>query len=66
MNSQITGLKVAGTVLGLLGFLQLVRLLLKWEVIVNHREIPLWFSGLAVGVLACLSVWLFRLAGRRL
>ena len=65
MNPQITGLKVAGTVFGLVGLLQLIRLLAGWEIIINHREIPLWFSGVAVVVLGCLSIWLFRLARPR-
>ena len=62
MNPQNTGLKVAGTLFGLLGLIQLTRLIRGLEVIINHREIPLWFSGLAVVVLGGLSIWLFRLA----
>jgi hypothetical protein len=65
MNPQINGLKVAGSFFGLLGLVQLTRLLRGWEVIINHREIPLWFSGVAVVVLGCLSIWLFRLARPR-
>ena len=65
MNPQITGLKVASAVFALVGLLQLIRLLLGWEIIINHREIPLWFSGLAVVVLGGLSIWLFRLSRPR-
>ena len=65
MNPQSTGLKVASAVFGLVGLLQLIRLLLGWEIIINHREIPLWFSGLAVVVLGGLSIWLFRLSRPR-
>ena len=62
MNPQIKGLKVAGAIFGLMGLLQLTRLFRGWEIIVNHREIPVWFSGVAVVVLFGLSFWLFRLA----
>jgi hypothetical protein len=66
MNPQTTGLKVASAVFGLVGVLQLIRLLLGWEVIINHYDIPLWLSGVAVVVLGGLSIWLFRLARVRL
>lgn len=62
MNPQSTGLKVAGTLFALLGLVQLTRLIRGWEIIVNHRELPLWPSGVAVVVLAGLSIWLFRLS----
>ena len=58
MNPQITGLKVASAVFGIVSLLQLVRLLLGWEIIINHYDIPLWFSGLAVVVFGGLSIWL--------
>jgi hypothetical protein len=62
MNPQIIGLKVASAVFGAVGLLQLIRLLLGWEVIINHRDIPLSLSGIAVVVLGGLSLWLYRLA----
>jgi hypothetical protein len=62
MNPQIRGLKVAGAIFGLVGLLQLIRLLRGWEIIINHREVPLWFSGVAMVVLGLLSIWLFRLS----
>jgi len=65
MNPQSTGLKVAGTLFALLGLIQLTRLIRGWEVIINHREVPIWFSGIAVVVLFGLSIWLFRLARSR-
>jgi len=64
MNPQATGLKVASAVFAIVGVLQLIRLLAGWELTINHREIPLWFSGVAVVLLACLSFWLGRLASR--
>ena len=65
MKPQSTGLKVAGVLFALLGLLQLTRLIRGWEVVINHRAIPLWFSGIAVVVLFGLSLWLFRLSRPR-
>jgi hypothetical protein len=65
MNPQLTGLKVAGLVFGLIAVLQLIRLLAGWEIIINHHEIPLAFSGVAFVVLGGLSLWLFRLSRGR-
>lgn len=65
MNPQIKGLKIAGAVFGLVGVLQLIRLLAGWQIIINHYDIPLWFSGVAVVFLGALSLWLHRLARRR-
>ena len=62
MNPQITGLKIASAMFGAVGLLQLIRLLLGWEVIINHRDIPLSLSAVAVVVLGGLSIWLYRLA----
>jgi hypothetical protein len=65
MNPQSTGLKVASALFGVIGLLQLIRLLAGWEVIINHREVPLAVSGVAVVVLGGLSLWLFRLSRGR-
>jgi hypothetical protein len=62
MDPHIKGLRVASAIFAIVAVLQLIRLLSGWEVIINHREIPVWFSGVAVVVLAWLSFWLSRLA----
>jgi hypothetical protein len=62
MNAQINGLKVASAIFGVISLLQLIRLIRGWEVIINHRDIPLAVSGIAVVVLGGLSLWLFRLS----
>lgn len=62
MNSQILGLKVAGVVFGLLCLAQLLRLLLRPEVLVAGNQVPLWPSALAVAILGGLSLWMWKLA----
>lgn len=63
MNAQTTGLRVAGVVFGILCLLQLARLIIRPEVLVEGHIVPLWPSALAVLVLGGLSIWLLRLGG---
>jgi hypothetical protein len=63
MNSQITGLRVASVVFGLMAIAQLARLLIRPEVVVAGYTMPLWPSVLAFIILGGLSLWLWKLAG---
>jgi hypothetical protein len=62
MNSQTMGLKVAGFVFGLLCLAQLTRLVIRPAVLVAGYPVPLWPSGVAVVILAGLSLWMWKLA----
>jgi hypothetical protein len=62
MNSQSLGLKVASFVFGLLCLAQLLRLVIRPEVLVAGHQVPLWPSGLAVVILGGLSLWMWRLS----
>jgi hypothetical protein len=64
MNSQITGLRVASVVFGLIALAQFVRLVVRPEVLVAGHPLPLWPSVLAFIVLGGLSLWLWTLARR--
>lgn len=64
MKSQIIGLRVAGTVFGLMSLAQLLRLLLRPEIRVAGHELPLWPSVLALVILGGFSLWLWKLASR--
>jgi hypothetical protein len=65
MNSQIIGLRFAGTVFGLAGLGQLLRLVIRPEVLIGGIEIPLWPSLLAFIILTGLSVWMWKLSSSR-
>ena len=62
MNSQTTGLLVASVVFGLMAIAQLVRLLIRPEVLVAGYSMPLWPSVLALIILGGLSLWMWKLA----
>jgi hypothetical protein len=54
----VTGIAVA--VFGLVAILQLIRVILGWEVSVNGVSIPVWVSGIAVVVAGALAFMLWR------
>ena len=62
MNSKILGLKVAGVVFGLLCLAQLLRLVMRPEVLVAGNQVPLWPSGLALVIFGGLSLWMWKLS----
>lgn len=51
---------IAVLFLVLLAALQLTRLLMGWEVMVNGVLIPVWVSGIAAAIAAGLAVMLWR------
>ena len=62
MKSQILGLRVAGTIFGLVCVAQLLRLATRADVIVAGNRLPLWVSALAVVIAGGLSLWLWKLS----
>jgi hypothetical protein len=64
MNSQITGLKVAAAIFGLMSIAQLARLVAQPEVVVAGQLMPLWPSVLAFVILGGLCLWMWSLAHR--
>lgn len=63
MNSPQCGLRVAGTIFGLVSLAQLLRLLFGVQVMVEGKYLlPLWPSGVACVVTGLLACWLWRLA----
>ena len=62
MKRQNLALRVAGTVFGLMAVAQVLRLLIRPEVLVAGHLFPLWPSMVAVVVLGGMSIWLWKLA----
>ena len=58
MEKPFTTIAVA--LFSLIALLQLLRVLLGWEVVVNRVHIPLWASGVAFVVAAGLAGMLWR------
>lgn len=55
---------MAATVFGLMSLMQLMRLLLRPEIFVAGRPLPLLVSMIAFPVLAALSAWFWWLSTR--
>jgi hypothetical protein len=62
MNSQSVGLRVAGTIFGLLCLGHLLRLLTRAEVLIAGHPLPLWASVVGVLIAGGLSFWMWRLS----
>ena len=62
MRSQIKGLRVACVVFGLMAIAQLLRVVIRPEVLVAGYRMPLWPSVLAFICLSALSLWMWTLA----
>jgi len=62
MKRQNLALRVAGTLFGLMAVAQVLRLLIRPEVLVAGHLFPLWPSMVAVVVLGGMSIWLWKLA----
>lgn len=50
---------VAAILFALIALMQLLRILLGWEIMVNGTNIPLWASGLAFALAAVVAILLW-------
>lgn len=57
-----TGLKVAGTIFGIVALLHLTRVLLGWGIAIDDFVVPKWLSIIAVLALGWLSYDLFKIS----
>ncbi|MBO0727033.1 MAG: hypothetical protein J2P52_15620 [Blastocatellia bacterium] len=64
MRSQITGLRVASVVFGLMALAQLMRLITHPPVFVAGSPMPLWPSFLGFIIMGGLSFWMWALTER--
>lgn len=62
MNSQIIGLRFAGTIFGIMCIGQLVRLLIRPEILVAGYQMPLWPSAVALVITGGMSFWMWKLS----
>jgi hypothetical protein len=52
--------RIAVVVLWLIALVQVLRVILRWEVILNGAPVPLWMSGLVAALAAGLAVMVWR------
>ena len=57
--------RIAVVVLWVIGLMQLLRVIVRWEVTLNGAAIPLWLSGLAAVLAVGLAVMVWREQSRR-
>ena len=62
MNSQILGLRVAGTIFGVVCCAQFLRLVTRAKVTIESYQIPLWPSAIACVIAGGLCLWLWKLS----
>jgi len=62
MNSQIVGLRVAGTIFGIMCIGQLLRLFTHLEIVVAGYQMPLWPSAISLVITGGLSLWMWKLS----
>ena len=62
MKTQIVGLRVASVIFGLITVAQVMRLVIRPEVLVAGHLMPLWPSALAVVILGSMCIWLWKLS----
>jgi hypothetical protein len=62
MNSPVLGLRVASVIAGLVCLVQLVRLFLRFQVMIGSHSVPVWASGVAVIIAGALCAWFWKLS----
>lgn len=56
------GLKVAGSLFGLIAAIHLIRLFVKFDANIGGWQVPLWASSAFLVIGAALSLWFFLLS----
>jgi len=60
MDSKILGLRIAGTIFGLISFMHFLRILTSVELQVAGYLIPQWLSAPAFVFFGWLSLWMWK------
>lgn len=64
MNARTFGLRLAGTIFGLVAILHLLRVVTNIPVIIGDWLMPVWVNLLELIVTAAFSFWLFLVSSR--
>lgn len=62
MNSPQLGLRVAGTIFGLVCLAHVVRLFTQFPIILGGYTVPVWVSGFGILVTGSLACWFWSLS----
>jgi hypothetical protein len=61
MNSQKLGLRVAGTIFGLVCIAHVLRVVTRADMVIAGYLLPLWASVIAAVIAGSMSVWMWKL-----
>lgn len=62
MKPQVLGLRVAGSLFGIMALIHVGRLVIRPEILIAGHPAPMWPSVLALIVLGGLSGWMWKLS----
>ena len=62
MNELIPGLRVAGTIFGIVAILHLLRVMTKVTVMINGWSLPAWINWMGFFGATFLCIWLWRMS----
>ncbi len=61
MTPQVIGLRVAGTIFGLMCCVNLLRLVTQFRVVIGGHKIPIWPNIIGFVITGGLCLWLWTL-----
>jgi len=62
MNFNKVGLRIAGTVFGLVAVIHFLRILTGISVLIGDWILPLWINWMGLAGTGCLCIWLWRMS----
>jgi hypothetical protein len=65
MLAKSFGLKIAGTIFGMVALLHLLRLVLSVPVFISGWPLPMWMNVIGFIAATLFSLWLWKLAGTK-
>ena len=61
MSEQTAFALVSGFIFGVVALIHALRLVFRWKVRVDSRELPMWFSAVGLVVAGAIAAWAFWL-----
>jgi hypothetical protein len=62
MNEKKLGLRISGTIFGIVALIHLLRILTAVPILVGSCSVPIWINWLGLGGATFLFIWLWRVS----